>query len=82
MDVMWEFEERDARLGVIQKSFRITRKLRALHTEEAFNGLFDQHCFQSAFRRDSSSVSETDESRLVQDEDCMVNSVGAPKLEL
>ncbi|GFU39935.1 hypothetical protein TNCV_2531781 [Trichonephila clavipes] len=51
-------------------------RLSALHTEEKFNG------FQSAFRRDSSSKPQTDESRLVRDEDCRLDVVGAPNQEL
>ncbi|GFX81949.1 hypothetical protein TNCV_2571481 [Trichonephila clavipes] len=58
-------------------------KLGALYTEEEFNDLFDfKHCFQSAFRRDSSSKPETDESHLVRDKDCMAEGVGAPNQEL
>ncbi|GFW19883.1 hypothetical protein TNCV_3561861 [Trichonephila clavipes] len=40
------------------------------------------HYFQSAFRRDSSSKPETDESHLVRDLDCMVDGVGTPNQEL
>ncbi|GFW19850.1 hypothetical protein TNCV_3561531 [Trichonephila clavipes] len=35
-----------------------------------------KHCCQSAFRLDSSSKPETDESHLVRDQDCMMIGVG------
>ncbi|GFU48581.1 hypothetical protein TNCV_1439541 [Trichonephila clavipes] len=38
-----------------------------------------QHCFQSAFRRDSSSKPETDECHLVQNQDI---GIGSPNQEL
>ncbi|GFS56794.1 hypothetical protein TNCV_2222141 [Trichonephila clavipes] len=40
-----------------------------------------KHCFQSAFRRDSSSKPETDESHLVRYEG-LADGVGAPNQEL
>ncbi|GFU68029.1 hypothetical protein TNCV_2823721 [Trichonephila clavipes] len=55
----------------LQKALQ--EKLRALHTEEAFNGLFD---FNVAFK------ANTDESHLVQDQDCTAFGVAAPNQEL
>ncbi|GFU52257.1 hypothetical protein TNCV_3052771 [Trichonephila clavipes] len=40
--------------------------------------MYIEHCFQSAFRRDSSSRQETDESHL----NCMTNGVGTADQEL
>ncbi|GFX62028.1 hypothetical protein TNCV_3741961 [Trichonephila clavipes] len=52
------------------------KKFRALHTEEAFNSLFDFSIASKDFSEIFSSKPETDESHLVQDPD---RDTGAPK---
>ncbi|GFT17100.1 retrovirus-related Pol polyprotein from transposon 297 [Trichonephila clavipes] len=54
------------------------RQERILREKEEMN----KHCFQSAFRRDSSSKPKTDESHLVRDQGCMADGVGAPYQDL
>ncbi|GFT15759.1 hypothetical protein TNCV_4943131 [Trichonephila clavipes] len=72
--------KRDSSLafGVMCLSRDWWEKFRALHTEEVFNGLFG---FSIASKAPSggSSKPETDESRLVRDQNC---DIGAPNQEL
>ncbi|GFW36638.1 hypothetical protein TNCV_1956381 [Trichonephila clavipes] len=43
---------------------------------------YQEHCFQSTLKHDSSSKPETDESHLVRDQDCIADGVRAPNQEL
>ncbi|GFX80662.1 hypothetical protein TNCV_499291 [Trichonephila clavipes] len=62
----------------------LQEKIRALHTEEAFNGLFDLSIASktSSEKKNSSSKPETNESLLVRDQNYMTDGVGALNQEL